>query len=69
MRAKYPEPKNCPFCGGKVNVSHGMLNVPFWFFKCQNAKCRAVVSFDNMDANYHPERAMKNWNGRVKDDG
>lgn len=27
----------CPFCGGNVYVSHGMIGVPFWFFKCKGA--------------------------------
>ena len=30
----------CPFCGGEVNITHGMIRAPFYFFKCQ--KCGAV---------------------------
>lgn len=47
----------CPFCGGEVNITHGMICAPFWFFKCK--KCGAVISFDNDECNYNPEKAVE----------
>lgn len=59
------EVRDCPFCGAKVNVSHGALHIaPFYFFKCKNKNCGAVVSFDNLAANIDPKKAMENWNRR-----
>lgn len=59
------EVRECPFCGAKVNVSHGALHIaPFYFFKCKNKNCGAVVSFDNYEANMQPEKAVKYWNER-----
>lgn len=53
----------CPFCGGEVKVTHGMIGVPFWFFKC--TKCGATVSFDNDECNFKPDTALQYWNGRT----
>ena len=38
--------KSCPFCGGEVEATHGILNMPIWYFKCRNRDCGAVISFD-----------------------
>lgn len=27
----------CLFCSGEVNITHGMIGAPFWFFKCKSA--------------------------------
>lgn len=53
----------CPFCGGKVYVSHGIKGVPFWFFKCKS--CRATVSFDNDECNAEPSKAIEYFNARM----
>ena len=58
------ELKPCPFCGSKIAVTRGLLNAPFYFFKCRNEKCGATVSFDNMTANLDPPKAVGNWNRR-----
>lgn len=58
--------KVCPFCGGKVRVTHGTIMAPFLFFQCQTDNCKAVVSFNNSTANHNPEKAMSNWNRRVE---
>lgn len=63
MKAKI-ETNRCPFCGGKVNISHGMIGVPFWFFKCKT--CGAIVSFDNDDCNHSPEKAKEYFERRAK---
>lgn len=60
------EVKTCPFCGSEVRVTKGLINAPFWFFKCANPKCGAIVSFDNMDANLRPRAALKYFNNRTK---
>lgn len=57
--------KNCPFCGSSVAITRGLINAPFWFFKCRNAECGATVSFDNMAANLAPPKAVNNWNVRA----
>mgnify|MGYP003298296154 CR=1 FL=1 len=58
--------KKCPFCGSNILVTKGLgvVNVQYFFFKCQNHKCGAVVSFDNITANTYPETAVLNWNSR-----
>lgn len=56
--------KPCPFCGNKVIISHGIINAPFWFFKCH--ACGATVSFDNAVCNMKPEEALEFWNRRTK---
>ena len=38
----------CPFCSGEVNITHGLIGAPFWFFKCK--ECGATISFDNDEA-------------------
>ncbi len=35
--------KPCPFCGGAVKIYRGFDNIIF--FRCDNTKCRALVSF------------------------
>lgn len=55
----------CPFCGSPVAVTRGLINAPFWFFKCRSAECGATVSFDNMAANLNPPKAAENWNRRA----
>lgn len=70
MRAiKKPELKPCPFCGGEVK-SHGgrfsdIKTQIIMFFKCQ--KCGAIVSFDNMECNTAPQKAVERFNSRFKD--
>lgn len=54
----------CPFCGGEVNITHGMRCAPFWFFKCE--KCGAITSFNNNECNYNPERAKDYFERRAK---
>ena len=54
--------KNCPFCGGKVRATHGLINAPWYFFKCR--KCGAVVSFDNDECNATPIKAINYFNSR-----
>ena len=56
--------KPCPFCGSKVEVTRGMMNAPFLFFKCTNLTCGAVISFDNAASNLKPRNAKDNWNRR-----
>lgn len=57
--------KKCPFCGSNITVTKGrFIDAPFLFFKCDNQKCGATVSFDNMTANNYPETAVLNWNSR-----
>lgn len=54
----------CPFCGGEINITHGMIGAPFWFFKCK--KCGATISFDNDECNYNPEKAKDYFERRAK---
>ena len=54
----------CPFCGGEVNITHGMIGAPFWFFKCQ--KCGATISFDNDECNHNPDKAKDYFKRRAK---
>ncbi len=54
----------CPFCGGEVNITRGMLEVRFWFFKCK--KCGAVVSFSNDECDHNPEKAKEYFERRIK---
>ena len=56
--------KPCPFCGSKVKITKGVYNAPFWFFKCTNRRCGAVISFDNDRANICPDVAIYNYNER-----
>ncbi len=65
---KYSEIKPCPFCGGKVKETRGVLNAPFCFYKCSNPKCGAVMSFDNFAANTVPIKARENYNRRASDE-
>lgn len=58
--------RECPFCGSKVEVTRGIVNVPFLFFKCTNSDCGAVISFDNASANLKPISAKDNWNMRTE---
>lgn len=39
--------KTCPFCGCDVEMSHGVMNLPIYLFKCKNHNCGAVMSSDN----------------------
>ena len=56
--------KPCPFCGSEVKITKGVYNAPFWFFKCTNRRCGAVISFDNDRANICPDVAIYNYNER-----
>lgn len=69
MRAiKKPELKPCPFCGGEVKSHVGRFSdikpTIIVLFKCQ--KCRAIVSFDNMECYTAPQKAVERFNSRVK---
>ena len=57
--------KNCPFCGGNINVTHGIIGAPFWFFICR--KCGATVSFNCDECNRTPSRAAEYFNRRTAD--
>ena len=57
------ELKKCPFCGGTVRATHGIMGVPFVFIKCK--QCGAVISFDNIDCNINPDSAVKYFNRRA----
>lgn len=57
--------KPCPFCGGEVTETRRISVAPFYFYKCNNLACGAVVSFDNFGANINPPMARKNWNRRA----
>ncbi len=56
--------KACPFCGGKVRVTRGLLRTPFCMFQCLEPSCCAIVSFNNAAANTKPIKAVDNWNRR-----
>lgn len=67
MKANINKPvKPCPFCGGEIKITHGLLNMPFLFFKCR--RCGAVISFDNDECNKEPNRAQAYFERRVKYD-
>ena len=57
---------NCPFCGCKVKITRGLISAPFWFFKCQNPECGAIMSFDNLYSNAYPPAALTYFNKRYK---
>lgn len=57
----------CPFCGHKVKQSTGFMGMRF--FKCQNSKCGAIMSFDNDCCNRHPEKTIEIYNRRVDRNG
>lgn len=59
-----PKLLNCPFCDGEINITHGMIGAPFWFFKCK--KCGATISFDNDECNHNPEKAKDYFKRRAK---
>lgn len=54
--------KGCPFCAGEINVTHGLINAPYLFFKCR--ACGAIVSFDNDECNHNPRKAMQYFERR-----
>lgn len=54
----------CPFCGSEVNITRGTICAPFWFFKYK--KCGAIISFDNDECNYNPEKAKDYFERRAK---
>ena len=56
----------CPFCGGEIIRILGVGGVNF--FKCQNRKCGATVSFDNDFCNTFTEQAVTMFNRRLKDE-
>ncbi|MBQ7560973.1 MAG: Lar family restriction alleviation protein [Synergistaceae bacterium] len=59
--------KPCPFCGSElVSYSKGNVKAPFYFFKCCNSECGAIVSFDNIHCNFRPELAIELWNTRAE---
>lgn len=58
--------KPCPFCGGEINVTHGFIGAPFWFFKCR--ECGATISFDNDECNTEPNKAKEYFERRVAND-
>jgi hypothetical protein len=61
------EMKPCPFCGSKVNVNNGdIIIMPIFMFKCTNPKCGATITFNNMEANKTPAKAIQNFNSRIK---
>lgn len=64
MSAQPQELARCPFCGRKVYVTRGITSAPFLFFKCNNAKCGAIVSFDNDVCNDEPVAAFICWERR-----
>lgn len=64
MKAKITtNAKPCPFCGGTIKETNGIIGAPFWFFKCKG--CGAIVSFDNDECNADPSKAMSYFNNRV----
>lgn len=65
MNSGFMASKRCPFCGGEVKVTHGLMNLPIWLFKCKNKDCGAVISFDCDRANNDPNEAFELWNRRV----
>lgn len=56
--------KSCPFCGGEVEATHGLLDVPKWFFLCNNKECGAVMSFSERVTNDTPDKAFELYNKR-----
>ena len=68
QKKDYQKLRECPFCGSKVEVTRGIANVPFLFFKCTNSDCGAVISFDNVAANLKPISAIDNYNRRADND-
>lgn len=63
-----PGIKNCPFCGGKVELMSLMTSMKMFY--CTDYKnCGAVVSFDNPSCNYGGDRKkIEAWNRRVTND-
>mgnify|MGYP004551981749 FL=1 len=53
----------CPFCGGNVYATHGMIGAELVFIKCK--KCGAVMSFDNAECNSDPIKAIDYFNRRT----
>lgn len=58
--------KPCPFCGGKINMTHGFIKASFWFFKCR--VCGATIAFDNNECNTEPNKAKEYFERRVAND-
>lgn len=56
--------KICPFCGGKVIVIKSPIGIIF--FKCKGCGC--IVSFDMLEYNNHPEKAIEAFNRRAGHD-
>lgn len=56
----------CPFCGGRVKATHGLLQLPIMLFKCRNPECGAIVSFRNDEADTIPSTAVKYWERRAE---
>lgn len=63
------ELKNCPFCGGSVEVKKGALGGTFFY--CENEKeCGAAVSFIKNEKNskgaFEQENPINNFNRRAE---
>lgn len=67
MKAQiYNNLPRCPFCGGKITMTHGTLQLPIYLFKCQNgSRCGAVVSFCNAETEASPITALKFFKKRT----
>ena len=69
MKANINKPvKPCPFCGGSISITNGFIGAAFLFFKCNNKKCGAIISFDNDKCNAEPNKAKAYFERRVKND-
>lgn len=65
MKARYnPDLAPCPFCGGQVVTYTGIMGTSLRFFKCK--KCGATISFDNVECNTAPQKAVERFNNRFK---
>ncbi|MCH5195927.1 MAG: Lar family restriction alleviation protein [Oscillospiraceae bacterium] len=63
--------KDCPFCGGKIEMVKGPGNITF--FRCNNMECLADISFGG-NKTVSPgiteaENPIKNFNRRVNNGG
>lgn len=56
--------KSCPFCGKHVKITKGLVNAPFYYFKCSNSECGAIMSFNNRTVNSNPPKAVDYFNRR-----